>query len=333
MPDRRKFLRNTALAAGGTMMHALMPSHAKAQLPPSRQSLPPQPIVLSTWSFGMAANARALEVLKSGRRLLDAVEEGVKVVEADPTMTSVGLSGYPDRDGYVTLDACIMDEEGNAGSVTFLQQIEHPVSVARLIMEKTPHVMLSGSGALRFALEHGFKRKKGLSPQARQAWEEWKKKTGYVPRPALHDHDTIGLIALSAEGKLAGACTTSGLAFKMHGRVGDSPIIGAGLYVDPLVGAATATGVGEYVIRICGAHTIVELMRQGYPPQQACLEALKRIVQRHKSVEGVQVGFLALHRSGTYGAYALRPGFQYALTQGDESALHDAPAFFADAGK
>ncbi|MCS6991841.1 MAG: N(4)-(beta-N-acetylglucosaminyl)-L-asparaginase [Chitinophagales bacterium] len=327
MPSRRKFLRQTALAAGSGLLAAAW--DAKQAIAQVAQSTSPQDhIVLSTWDFGLKANRKAMEILMSGGRLLDAVEEGVKVVEADPQSTSVGLNGYPDRDGYVTLDACIMDEEGNAGSVTYLQYIEHPVSVARLIMEKTPHVMLSGRGALRFALDHGFKMKKGLSPQAREAWEAWKKKTGYVPRPVSGDHDTIGLIARSADGKLAGACTTSGLAFKMHGRVGDSPIIGAGLYVDPLVGAATATGVGEYVIRICGSHTIVELMRQGVPPQQACLEALKRIVVRHKKLDNVQVGFLALHRTGAYGAYALRPGFQYALSVGASHELHAAPFMF-----
>ncbi|MCS6916815.1 MAG: N(4)-(beta-N-acetylglucosaminyl)-L-asparaginase [Chitinophagales bacterium] len=328
MPDRRTFIRKTALAAGSSLLAASVGQKAAAVVPQHEGHL-----ILSTWSFGMKANAKAMEMLQAGSRLLDAVEEGVKVVEADPSMTSVGLSGFPDRDGNVTLDACIMDEEGKAGSVTFLQYIEHPVSVARLVMEKTPHVMLSGKGALRFALDNGFRMKKGLSPQARQAWEEWKKKTGYVPRPSADNHDTIGLIARSAQGKLAGACTTSGVAFKMYGRVGDSPIIGAGLYVDPLVGAATATGVGEYVMRICGAHTIVELMRQGVPPQQACVEALKRIVQRHQSLEGVQVGFLALHRSGSYGAYALRPGFQYALSLGNNHALHDAPAMFAEEKK
>ncbi len=283
-------------------------------------------VILATWPFGMAASLRAIEILKEGGRLLDAVEQGVMVVEADPTNTSVGLSGYPDRDGHVTLDACIMDEYGNAGSVTFLQYIEHPVSVARRIMETTPHVMLSGKGALRFALAHGFQQKKGLSPQARQAWEEWKKKTGYQPD---HDnHDTVGLIARSATGALAGACSTSGLAFKMHGRVGDSPIIGAGLFVDPEVGAAVATGVGEYVIRVCGTHAIVELMRQGIPPEQACKEILMRLVKHHKSVSGVQVAFLALDRHGRTGAYSLRQGFQYAKATDQGAALIDAPYLF-----
>src|SRR5690606_38666569 len=201
-----------------------------------------KPLVISTWNFGLAANAAAWKILNPGGRALDAVEAGAKVPEADPTETSVGFGGLPDRDGFVTLDACIMDENGNCGSVAFLQDIVHPISVARAVMEKTPHVMLVGDGALQFALANGFQRKRLLTPESEKAWKEWSKKAEYKPVINIENHDTIGILALDQTGNLSGACTTSGMAYKMHGRVGDSPIIGAGLYVDNEVGAATATG-------------------------------------------------------------------------------------------
>jgi N4-(beta-N-acetylglucosaminyl)-L-asparaginase len=247
-------------------------------------------------------------------RALDAVEAGAKVPEADPKETSVGYGGLPDRDGKVTLDACIMDEMGNCGSVAYLQHIVHPVSVARLVMEKTPHVMLAGEGALRFALANGFKKTKLLTKDSEKAWKEWLKKAEYKPVVNIENHDTIGIVALDASGNLSGACTTSGMAYKMHGRIGDSPIIGAGLFVDNEVGAATATGMGEEVIRIVGCHLVVELMRQGNSPEQACRQAVERIMKKNPSkAREIQVGFLALNKNGEYGAWCLQKGFSYAV--------------------
>lgn len=275
------------------------------------------PIVLSTWDHGLAANEAAWKILTSGGRALDAVEAGVRVPEADPRVQSVGYGGLPDRDGRVTLDACIMDERSGCGSVAFLEHIMHPISVARLVMEKTPHVMLVGEGALRFALDHGFKKEDLLTPESKKAWEAWLKTSEYKPVVNWENHDTIGMIALDAKGDLSGACTTSGMAYKLHGRVGDSPIIGAGLFVDNEVGAATSTGVGEEVIRICGSHLVVELMRQGHSPEDACRIAVERIVRNQpQKSKDIQVGFLALNKHGEYGAYCLQPGFNYAVFSG-----------------
>lgn len=298
------------------------------------------PVVVSTWDFGKAANAAAWDVLSRSGHALDAVEAGVRVPEADETNQSVGYGGLPDRDGRVTLDACIMDEKYNCGSVMCLEHIKHPISVARLVMEKTPHIILTGEGALRFALANGFKKENLLTPAAEKAWREWLKTSEYKPVANIENqlyqpgkdpmpggkdnHDTIGMLALDAQGNISGACTTSGLAYKMQGRVGDSPVIGAGLYVDNEVGGATATGVGEEVIRIVGAHLIVELMRQGRSPQAACREAVERIIKRNPArAKEIQVGFLALNKKGEYGAYCLQKGFTYAVrNQQTDTVFH-----------
>ncbi|MBK6482975.1 MAG: N(4)-(beta-N-acetylglucosaminyl)-L-asparaginase [Chitinophagaceae bacterium] len=322
MPSRRTFIKNISIAATSG---SLIATSAKAfTVPADKPNVTTGNIVLSTWSHGIPANEKAMELLNAKARAIDAAQQGVMVVEADPKNTSVGLSGYPDRDGIVTLDACLMDELGNAGSVCFLEGIDHPISVARLVMDKTPHVMLSGSGALQFAIQNGFKQKKGLSPDAKRAYTEWLKTSAYKPVINIENHDTIGLILRDERGNFSGACTTSGLAFKMHGRVGDSPIIGAGLFVDPEVGAATATGLGEAVIKICGSHLIVELMRMGQSPQRACEEAVKRISVKQKNFKDMQVGFLAINKAGEIGAFAIQPGFQYALAMNGKNELKDA---------
>jgi len=310
MKNRREFIKVSALS---TILLSLgRPFRSRAFIAETKSA--GGPIVISTWNHGVPANAEAWKTLSKGGRALDAVEAGVKIPEADPNVTSVGYGGLPDRDGKVTLDACIMDEKAGCGSVAFLEHIIHPISVARLVMEKTPHVMLVGEGALKFALDNGFKKENLLTPQSEAAWREWLKKAAYKPIVNFENHDTIGMIALDANGNLSGACTTSGMAYKLHGRVGDSPIIGAGLYVDNEIGAATSTGVGEEVIRICGSHLVVELMRQGHSPEEACKIAVERIVknQPDKSKE-IQVGFLALNKHGEYGAYCLQKGFNYAV--------------------
>ena len=319
MTTRREFIKISAAGSG-----LLLPSPVQSG---SFQSI--KPIVISTWNFGLVANEAAWQILSKGGRALDAVEAGAKVPEADPNETSVGYGGLPDRDGKVTLDACIMDEHGNCGSVAFLQHIVHPISVARLVMEKTPHVMLVGEGALRFALANGFKKRKLLTKESEKAWKEWLKKAEYKPVVNIENHDTIGILALDASGNLSGACTTSGMAYKMHGRVGDSPIIGAGMYVDNEVGAAAATGVGEEVIRIVGCHLVVELMRQGNSPEDACRLAVERIRRKNPSrAKDIQVGFLALNKNGEHGAWCLQKGFNFAVNDASGNRLHDAKSFF-----
>ncbi len=289
-----------------------------------------KPLVISTWDFGKSANAEAWKVLNAGGRSLDAVEKGVQVPEGDPNETSVGLGGLPDRDGRVTLDACIMDEFANCGAVACLEHIVHPISVARMVMEKTPHVMLVGDGALQFALANGFKKEKLLTPESAKVWKEWLKKAEYKPVANIENHDTIGMLALDSNQNLSGACTTSGMAFKMRGRVGDSPIIGAGLFVDNEIGAATSTGVGEEVIRICGSHLVVELMRQGNSPQEACEKAVTRIVKNQPlKSKDMQVGFLAINKAGAYGAYALQKGFTFALCSNEvPNSIFQAKSYY-----
>ena len=314
---RRNFLKLSAFIT------ALLPfSKAKAFNKISSFENITKPIVLSTWNFGVPANEGAWKVLSNGGKALDAVESGVMITEADPKVKTVGYGSYPDRDGHVTLDACIMDENYNCGSVAFLENIIHPISVARLVMEKTPHIMIVGDGALQFALENGFTKTNLLTPDVEAEWKEWLKTSGYTPKIDKVNHDTIGMIALDANGNLSGAVTTSGLRYKMHGRVGDSPIIGAALFVDNEVGAATSTGIGEEVIRNSGTHLVVELMRQGYSPQEACKTAVGRVYKNRKvKTDDFQVGFLALNKNGEYGAYAVQKGFQYAVYSNDEKNI------------
>jgi N4-(beta-N-acetylglucosaminyl)-L-asparaginase len=323
MQTRRHFLKLSAFTAS---LFTVNKSKAIEAMSPKKLI---RPIVISTWRFGIEANAAAWEVLNKGGHALDSVEAGVKIPEGDPKERSVGLGGRPDRDGRVTLDACIMDENMNIGSVACLEHIVHPISVARAVMEKTPHVMLVGDGALQFALAQGFKKEKLLTPESEAEWREWLKKSDYKPLINIENHDTIGMIALDVNGNLSGACTTSGLAFKMHGRVGDSPIIGAGLYVDGDVGAATATGHGEEVIRIAGCHAVVELMRQGFSPQEACKKAVERIIgsakRRKKSLDEIQIGFIAINKNGEHGAFCLQKGFNYAVYSSEiNNQLFDA---------
>lgn len=336
MFDRRKFIKSSALSAS---LLAISKSGVANILPEPVLKASGKPVVISTWDFGIAANHAAWDILSAGGHALDAVEKGVQVPEADPKNHSVGYGGLPDRDGKVTLDACIMDDLGNCGSVAALEHIMHPISVARLVMEKTPHVMLAGDGALQFALENGFKKIDLLTPESEKIWKEWLKTAKYEPvmniENKLYDkasptrlpgnqynHDTIGMLALDANGNLSGACTTSGMAFKLHGRVGDSPIIGAGLFVDNEIGGATSTGVGEEVIRNVGSFLVVELMRQGYPPEEACKEAVMRIIKKKPATaKEIQVGFLALNKKGEYGAFAIQKGFSYAVCSADNKDL------------
>jgi N4-(beta-N-acetylglucosaminyl)-L-asparaginase len=343
MMYRRSFLQSTLSWLGLSTLPAVGFPHELAPFPSAAS-----PIVLSTWAPNVKANAVAWAILSAGGRALDAVEAGVKIPEADPEDQSVGYGGLPDRDGRVTLDSCIMDEHGNCGAVMCLEHILHPISVARLVMERTPHVQLVGAGALQFALSQGFTKQNLLTPQSEAAWRNWlrtskydpmitvdqlQQKNGTQPVPGqINNHDTIGMIAIDAKGNLSGACTTSGMAFKMHGRVGDSPIVGAGLFVDNEVGAATATGVGEEMVRMCGAHTIVELMRQGYTADEACKRAIERVIKKHgpDKAKSLQVGFLALRKDGNYGAASVVEGFNYAYRSIDgEKVMNAKPVIHA----
>jgi len=327
MYDRRKFLKISA--AGASLAAFSSSAFAKSGVLDAPANVP---IVISTWDFGVAANIEAWKTLSTGGRALDAVEAGVKIPEADLNNHTVGRAGYPDRDGHVTLDACIMDELGNCGAVAAIEYIAHPISVARLVMEKTPHVMLVGEGATQFAVEQGFKKENLLTPESKQAWKEWLKTANYAPvinienrqhKPgSKYNHDTIGMLAIDAKGNISGACTTSGMAFKMRGRVGDSPIIGAGLYVDNEVGGATSTGVGEEVIRNVGSFLVVEMMRHGYSPEDACREAVNRIIKKKPdTAKDIQVGFLAINKKGEYGAYAIQSGFSFAVCNTEKQDL------------
>jgi N4-(beta-N-acetylglucosaminyl)-L-asparaginase len=314
---RRKFLKNSSLGSAGLVaagsMAACGPSASEKDAEPT---VSPGPMTICTWDFSNAT-AEAWAVLGQGGSALDAAEAGVRVEEADPGNQTVGLGGRPDRDGIVTLDACIMDPDGNCGSVMALEGFLHPVSVARRVMEATPHVILVGEGAAQFAAAEGFEPRDLLTEASRSEWEAWRKTSDYKPVINIENHDTIGMLAMDSRGDIAGACTTSGLAYKMRGRVGDSPVIGAGLYLDNEVGGATATGMGEEVVRTVGSFLIVELMRQGLSPQQACEEGVRRIVAKNKGREDFQIGFIALNKKGETGAYCIHPGFSYRLYDGN----------------
>ncbi|ANE49675.1 N(4)-(beta-N-acetylglucosaminyl)-L-asparaginase [Flavisolibacter tropicus] len=338
MLNRRKFLNSSVLSSLGLLISSN--GFAETRYKTTKNN----PIVISTWEPNVKANAEAWKILVKGGRALDAVEAGVQIPEADPADQSVGYGGLPDRDGKVTLDACIMDENSNCGAVMFLEGIKHPIKVARLVMEKTPHVQLVGEGALQFALANGFTIENLLTPESEAAWKNWLKNANYDPMTIpkileernkknipgqVNNHDTIGMMAMDAAGNLSGACTTSGMAFKMRGRVGDSPIIGAGLFVDNEVGAATSSGVGEEVVRICGSHTVVELMRQGKSPKEACKGAVQRIMKiKGDKAKDLQVGFIAINKKGEYGGYAIQKGFSVAVQSNAGVKVFHAESFY-----
>lgn len=326
MISRQKFLKLTALGSWAPFTKWVSPKSSSSSFSGTVNT----PVVISTWRHGIAANEAAWEVLTDEGTALDAVEAGVGVTEADPDVHTVGYGGRPDRDGYVTLDACIMDHNEQCGSVGALRHIKHPISVARKVKEETPHVMLVAEGALEFAEDQGFEKQDLLTNDARSQWKEWKKNAHYSPEINIENHDTIGMLALDKSGDLSGACTTSGAAWKMHGRVGDSPLIGAGLFVDSEVGAAAATGVGEEVIRIAGSHLVVENMHRGDDPKTACRKAVHRIVNKNESVEGIQVGFIALNNQGEFGGYSIQPNFDYAVYESGQNNLINADNWTAE---
>ena len=308
---RRKFLMAGLASAASPMVFA------KSKMLRKNKN---NPIILSTWNFGLPANEVAIKALSDGGNAMDAAEAGARHAESDEQNNSVGYGGLPDENGNVTLDACVMDSNGNAGSVAFIQNIKHPVSVARKVMEETKHVMLVGEGARQFAISKGFQEMDLLTEESKKAWEKWKvEKRDATPHET---HDTISVLAQDKMGDLAGACTTSGWAYKLHGRVGDSPLIGAGLFVDNEVGAAAATGLGEEVIKTTGSFLVVELMRQGYSPTEACEEALNRVIKAHNGNPDFQIGYIALRKDGEIGASCLKWEFDYALAMSGVNKLH-----------
>jgi len=292
------------------------------------------PLVVSS-ANGIKAVEKAMAILKAGGSTLDAVVEGVTLVEDDPEDTSVGYGGLPNADGEVELDASVMHgPTTGAGAVGALKFIRNPTKVARLVMERTNRVFLVGEGALRFALAHGFRKEDLLTEKARQEWLRWREelsdKDDWVsppvkekPQEIKQSHGTINCLALDSSGNMSGATSTSGLSFKIPGRVGDSPIIGAGLYVDNQVGAAGSTGHGESNIKVVGAHTVVELLRQGVSPEQACLQTLRRVVDLHKG-KPPNLNFYAINKKGQYAGAAIFKGGKYCVHQGNQPVLRDS---------
>jgi len=331
MNDRRAFLQSALLSS----VSAVLPRDTRAETRPTAR-------VVATWDFGIGASEAAWKKLGEGGSALDSVEAGARWAEADLCNSTVGRCGYPDRDGVLTLDASIMDGDGRCGAVAAIEDIAHPISVARAVMEKSPHVLLVGAGAQEFAILQGFEKTPLLTDAARNAWSEWRKTSEYSPqinaernatKPGdVHNHDTLGILALDTNGHLAGACTTSGMAWKVHGRVGDSPIVGAGLYVDNEVGAATASGVGEEMIRNAASFLVVELMRQGHSPADACRLAITRVVHKRPAAsKNLQVCFLAMNKRGDVGAFALHQGFVYATRDArSSSTLSHARSIYRD---
>jgi N4-(beta-N-acetylglucosaminyl)-L-asparaginase len=331
MSDRRKFLKQSIALASIIPLANIIKAAAKSPAPIIAKN---RGLVISTWDAGMRANIPAWKIINKNGLAIDAVEAGVKITELEKGCC-VGLNGRPDRDGFVTLDACIMDHQNRCGSVAMLQKIKHPISVARAVMEKSPHVMLVGDGAYKFAIKNGFKNEwKGIEKESLKEYKKWLKTSKYKPivniESGKYNHDTIGMLAQDRNGNLSGSCTTSGMAYKLHGRVGDSPIIGAGLFVDNEYGAATSSGVGEEVIRIAGTHLIVELMRNGDSPQVACEKAIQRIIEKSPNdTKTFQVAFIAINKFGDYGAFALQKGFQYAVKNDRIESLVDCEYFYS----
>jgi N4-(beta-N-acetylglucosaminyl)-L-asparaginase len=334
MNQRRLFLKRafalSALLPFANVVKSFA-SHSPVNIPIIGSK--PNGLVVSTWDAGVRANKAAWKIIAKNGNAIDAVEAGVKVTELENSCC-VGLNGRPDREGFVTLDASIMNHQQQCGAVAMLQKIKHPISVARAVMEKSPHVLLVGDGAYQFAIKHGFKNEwKGLSKDSKKQYDKWLKKSKYKPiiniESGQYNHDTIGMIAIDKKENLSGSCTTSGMAFKLHGRVGDSPIIGAGLFVDNEVGAATSSGVGEEVIRIAGCSLIVEFMRNGDHPYEACKKAIERIVAKSPSkISEMQIAFIAINKQAQYGGYALQKGFQYAVKTDTSDLLVDCDYYF-----
>ncbi|MAP55603.1 MAG: glycosylasparaginase [Altibacter sp.] len=320
---RRHFIKNASLTgiglvASSAAMGCKDPSEEKIEKTVMKQTKTPSPIAICTWRF-TEANATAGKALKAGKAALDAAIAGVEVEEENLKNTTVGKGGAPDREGNVTLDACVMNSDGNCGSVVYVATITKVAALARTVMEETPHVMLAGAGAEEFAYSQGFQKETLLTEASKEAWHAWLKTSEYKPIINIENHDTIGMLTLDHNGDIAGACSSSGLSYKMKGRVGDSPIIGSGLFVDNEIGGAVATGMGEEIIKTVGSFLIVELMRNGLSPQAACEEAVRRIVSKNEAYTDFQVAYIAMNKAGETGAYCIHEGFTMMKYQNDHN--------------
>lgn len=348
MSDRRTFLKQSMMTGA-----AIGLGQSLSFLETVEAATESRPVVIAS-ANGLKAAAKAMDILRQGGDTLDAVIAGVRLVEDDPDDMTVGYGGLPNEDGVVELDASVMHGPTARGAgVGALRNIRHPSAVAKVILERTDHVLIVGEGALRFARAHGFKEEDLLTDKAREAWLEWKehlsREDDWLPPHRWEDRDigqalrdyarttgTINCLALNAAGDLSGVTTTSGLAFKIPGRVGDSPILGAGLYVDNDVGAAGSTGRGEANLLNCSSMLVVEFMRQGKSPEEACLMACRRIVDktrepRLRDNDGrplFDVKFYAINKKGEYGCAAIWSGAQYAVHTGEASALKDGAYVF-----
>lgn len=329
---RRKFIQHTAVGAvGATLaMTAFACEHEKNNANMTKKETittkkTKGPLAICTWGFEKA-NSVAGAALEAGKPALDAAIIGVAVEEENIKNTTVGKGGAPDREGNVTLDACVMNPQGDCGAVVCVENITHVAALARKVMEETPHVMLAGKGAEEFAIAQGFKAEKLLTPDAKKAWEKWKKSPEYKPIINIENHDTIGMLTIDKGGDIAGACTTSGLSYKMKGRVGDSPIIGSGLFIDNEIGGAVATGMGEEVMKTVGSFLIVELMRQGKTPQEACEAAIQRIVSKNDRYKNFQIAYIAVNKAGDTGAYCIHQGFT--MMKYDQGQNNQVPVDF-----
>lgn len=323
--NRRKFINTSVIAGAGVATSATIlgctetaalknknkddSAFAKAEQPP---------IAICTWGFS-GATEKAGQLLSRGASALDAIIAGVAVEEANLENTTVGIGATPDREGTVTLDACVMSPEGDCGAVLAVKNIVHVAALARKVMEETPHVILAGKGAEEFAYTQGFKKENLLTQEREKAWKEWLKTNDYKPEINIENHDTIGMLAMDASGDIAGVCTTSGLGYKMKGRVGDSPIIGSGLFIDNQVGGAVATGMGEEVLKTVGSFLIVELMRNGMSPQAACEEAISRITRKGPRYKDFQIAYIAINKAGKTGSHCIHEGFTMMKYQQDEN--------------
>ena len=317
--NRRKFIKNTSTGAIGLTIPCVLGScvdgskknqSASEETTKMTNTSPKKPIAICTWQFPQASE-QAGQALKNGASPLDAAISGAAVEEENLKNTTVGKGGAPDREGNVTLDACVMDSNGDCGAVVAVENITNVAALAKIVMQETPHVMLAGAGAEELAYHHGFEKEQLLTEESRQAWEEWKKSPEYKPIINIENHDTIGILTMDEHGDIAGACSTSGLSYKMKGRIGDSPIIGSGLYIDNEIGAAVATGMGEEVMKTVGSFLIVELMRNGMSPQQACEEAVRRVTKKNDNYKHFQVAYIAINKKGETGAFCIHEGFTY----------------------
>ncbi len=312
--NRRKFIQNTVLTGTGIVAGTVAlgceggKEGSNDAFAKTQPLIKPSPISISTWNTSSANNASG-KLLEQGNSALDAIISGVAVEEANEENTTVGIGATPDREGNVTLDACVMSPDGDYGAVLAVENIVHVAALARKVMEETPHVIMASKGAEEFAYSQGFKKEKLLTPASEKAWKEWLKTSDYKPEINIENHDTIGMLAIDDKGDIAGVCTTSGLGYKMKGRVGDSPIIGSGLFVDNEVGAAVATGMGEEVLKTVGSFLVVELMRNGMNPQEACEEAIHRIIKKGDRYKNFQVAYIAINKAGETGSYAIHDGF------------------------